>query len=492
MRTATSILATASLLLAAPLALAPACAQQPAPRAASSEQTLRDLVRVMNGGNPDSLRAFVRDRFVIQGEGVPTAEERAERLGRIHGFLGEVAVRSVGSAGAARATALVQSTRTESWRRITIFLDSAATGRIARVGLAPASDPAAPTRRLSDAEIVEQLRAYVERMAKRDVFSGAVLLARDGKPLYRAAFGEANKDFGVRNAADTKFNLGSMNKMFTAVSIMQLAEAGKLSLKDTLGKFLPAGSMRPEVLQKVRIEHLLTHTSGLGSYFTPEWDGLSRARFRTVDDWMPLVKDERLQFEPGTRWSYSNTGMLVLGKVIEAASGEDYFDYVRRHVYAPAGMVNSDAYELDRVNRNLAVGYEREETPKGVEWRNNIFAHVIRGGPAGGGYSTVDDLTRFAVALQSGKLVGRESVKLLTTPKPELSSPDYGYGFQIEENGRVVGHSGGFLGINSELDIYLGDGYTLAVMSNYGGGAQPIVEKTRALLLAGRPQTASR
>src|SRR3712207_169167 len=119
----------------------------------------------------------------------------------------------------------------------------------------------------------------------------------------------------VRNTLDTKFNLGSMNKMFTAVAIMQLVEAGKLSLDDTLGKFVREGAMRPDVLSKVRVKHLLTHTSGLGSYFTPEWDAQSRARYRSVDDWMRLVKDETLQFEPGARWEYSNTGMLVLGKV---------------------------------------------------------------------------------------------------------------------------------------------------------------------------------
>jgi CubicO group peptidase (beta-lactamase class C family) len=111
---------------------------------------------------------------------------------------------------------------------------------------------------------------------------------------------------------------------------------------------------------------------------------------------MALVKPESLAFEPGTKWSCNNTGMLVLGKVIEVASGQDYFAYVREHVYQPAGMINSDAYGLDRVNHNLAVGYEPEETPRGVEYRNNIFQHVIRGGPAGGGYSTVDNLTRFA------------------------------------------------------------------------------------------------
>ena len=145
--------------------------------------------------------------------------------------------------------------------------------------------------------------------------------------------------------------------------------------------------------------------------------------------------------------------------------------------------------ELDRVLRD----YEREgEDANGPIYRNNIFEHVIRGGPAGGGYSTVGDLTRFAEALKAGKLVSQASVRTLTTPKPELSSPAYGFGFVIDEGGRIVGHSGGFNGINSQLDIYVGEDYTLAVMSNYGGGAQPIVDKARSLLLAGPPRTAAK
>ena len=465
-------------------------AQQPA--AGAGERTLRELVRLMNQGDRAALTAFVADRFVTAGPNAIPTEERVARLARLHGIFGDLTIRSVDAARGAEIAALVQSTRTEVWRRLTVFYDDAATPRILRVGLGPAQAPDAPTRRLTDAQLVEQLRAYVERLASRDVFSGTVLLARAGKPLYRAAFGEANKDFGVRNTVSTKFNLGSMNKMFTAVAVLQLVEAGKLSLDDTLGKFLREGVMRPDVLATVRIKHLLSHTSGLGSYFTPEWDRQSRARYRSVDDWMALVKDESLAFAPGTRWSYSNTGMLVLGKVLEVASGKDYFDYIRERIAKPAGMTDTDAYELDRVNRNLAVGYEREETARGVEYRNNIFAHVIRGGPAGGGYSTVDDLTRFAGALKDGRLVTAQSMRLLTTPKPELGSPDYGFGFGIEERGRVVGHSGGFPGINSQLDIYLGEDYTLAVMSNYGGGAQPIIERARALLFAGRPMTASR
>jgi CubicO group peptidase (beta-lactamase class C family) len=481
-----------TLIFLAAVHVLPATAQQPTSTAtASAEQTVRALVRVMNAGDGAALRGFVDQRFVNDGPNAVPAAERVNRLQRLASIFGTMTIRSVDASRPNESSAIVQSGRTEAWRRLTVFFDNGTPPRILRVGVAPAPSPDAPTRRLTDAEVVEQLKAYVERMASRDVFSGAVLLAKAGKPLYRAAFGEANKDFGVRNTIDTKFNIGSMNKMFTAVAVMQLVEAGKLTLDDTLGKFLRAGAMHPDVLSKVRIKHLLTHTSGLGSFFSPEWDGQSRARYRSVDDWMGLVKDDSLQFEPGTRWSYSNTGMLVLGKVIEIASGQDYFDYVRDRIAKPAGMTNTDAYELDRVNRNLAVGYEAQQTPRGVEYRNNIFMHVIRGGPAGGGYSTVEDLTRFADALKGGKLVNAEGFRQLTTPKPELSSPQYGYGFGIEMGGKIVGHSGGFPGINSQLDIYLGEDYTLAVMSNYGGGAQPIVEKARTLLLAGR-QTASR
>jgi CubicO group peptidase (beta-lactamase class C family) len=485
------ILALVALALAsAVLPVTTASAQQPS---TSGEQMFRDLIRVMNAGDGVALRRFVDERFVNEGQGGVPPEQRVERLGGLRAQFGELTVRSVDASKPSEVTGLVEAPRTETWRRMTLFVNDGQPARILRVGFAPASAPDAPTRRPSDAELVAQLKGYVERLASRDAFSGTVLLAKKGVPLYQAAFGEANKDFGVKNTIDTKFNLGSMNKMFTAVAVMQLVEAGKLSLDDTLGKFLPAGAMKPEVLSKVRVKHLLSHTSGLGSYFTEAWDRQSRALWRSVDDWMGLVKDESLQFEPGTRWAYSNTGMLVLGKVIEKASGQDYFAYVRDHVAKPAGMTNTDAYELDRVNRNLAVGYEREgEDANGPIYRNNLFMHVIRGGPAGGGYSTVADLTRFAEALESGKLVSAAGVRTLTTPKPELASPEYGFGFGVEAGGRVVGHSGGFPGINSQLDIYVGEDYTLAVMSNYGDGAQPIADKVRSLMLAGQARTAAR
>ena len=483
----------AALIGAPPVAAQQGTAPVPA-RETPASRRLAELVTAINSGDSATVARFVGAAFVLRPGAGPSTEERVERLLAMYGRTGGFDIRRVDSPRAGEASAVVQAKRAEAWRTLLVTVDSAAPHRIVRVGVDIARDPAspAPTRRLTDAEVAAQLRAYVEQLARRDAFSETVLLAREGKPLYSVAVGEANKDFGAPNRLATKFNLGSMNKMFTAVAVAQLAEAGKLSFDDSLGKFLPAGSMRPEVLEADPGEHLLSHTSGLGSYFTPAWDSASRTLYRSVDDWMTLVGRDSLQFEPGTRWAYSNTGMLVLGKVIERASGQDYFAYVREHVYKPAGMTSSDSYDLDRVNRNLAVGYERRFTPGGEEWSNNVFAHVIRGGPAGGGYSTVEDLTRFAEALKAGRLVGKRYVELLSTAKPELKSDGYGYGFGIDEGGRTFGHNGGFLGINSDLTIFREGGYTLAVMSNYGGGAQPVVQRARELLLAGRAATAAR
>ncbi|HEU0173189.1 MAG TPA: serine hydrolase domain-containing protein [Blastocatellia bacterium] len=199
---------------------------------------------------------------------------------------------------------------------------------------------------------------------------------------------------------------------------------------------------------------------------------------------MRLAQDETLAFEPGTGWSYSNSGFLILGKVIEVVTRRNYYDYVRGNIYQPAGMVNTDCYELDRVNPNLAVGYEREYFSDGLPYKNNLFRHVIRGGPAGGGYSTVEDLLKFDNALRSSKLVAREYVELLLSSKPELTSPEYGFGFIVDQRRKIAGHSGGFPGVSSTLLIFLDTEHTAVVLSNYSGGAQPVSEKIRELVLA--------
>src|SRR5262245_43940222 len=186
-----------------------------------------DLLRAMNARDTVALRRFVDEHFMTSGPGVPTPEVRVGRLLALRTNLGALEFQRADTGGPNEYVALVQNPRTEEWSRFAMVFEETANPRIRGLRVSPTPGPDAPVALLSDADIVAQIKGYVERLASRDAFSGTVLLAKAGKPLYRAAFGEANKDFGVRNTVDTKFNLGSMNKMFTAVSVLQLAERGK-------------------------------------------------------------------------------------------------------------------------------------------------------------------------------------------------------------------------------------------------------------------------
>ena len=471
-------------ILLAPLLLALAtpgvAAQQPAAPNGPAVDRVTELVRTIGAGDPNAARGFVQQAYGPAFLARDPFDVHVGFLLQMHDRTRGMEIERIEEASPTRAVTLVRQSLTGQRVRLSVEVEPDAPHRIVNIGLRPVPSEAA-ARRLSDDEVVHELDAFVKQLGDADAFSGAVLLAKDGEVLYTKAYGMANKDFNAPNRVDTKFNLGSMNKMFTSVAIAQLVERGKLSYEDPLSKFLP-GFPTAEDAKKIKIKHLLTHTSGLGSYFNQKFQKSSRALFRTVSDLMKLVKNEKLQFEPGTKWAYSNTGMLVLGAVIEKATGQDYFEYIRENVYRPAGMTSSDSYELDRVNPNLAVGYEKQFTTSGVTFRNNIFDHVLRGGPAGGGYSTVEDLLKFDMALRSGVLVNAESRRALLSAKPQIGSPGYGYGFIIQNGGEIVGHSGGFTGINSNLDMFLESGYTAVVMSNYSQGAQPVVEKIRELL----------
>jgi CubicO group peptidase (beta-lactamase class C family) len=448
-----------------------------------AERRAREFAGLIDSGNRAELRKYAKENFAPNFLNVPM-EQHLGFLSSVHDFTRGVEFHSVQDGKPGEATVLLRAKLTGQWLALFVRVEPEAPHRISGIGLRAPRPPAAaqPAKRLTDEQIAQEMKTFVKKLGDADVFSGTVLLAKDGVPIFKAAYGEANKDFNAPNRIDTKFNLGSMNKMFTAVAIAQLVERGKLSFDDPLSKFVPDFPDK-ESAEKIKIKHLLTHTAGLGGYFSKKWDESSRALYRTVDDMMKMVAaDEKLQFEPGTKWQYSNTGMLVLGKVIEKVSGQSYYDYVRENITRPAGMANTDCYELDKVNTNLAVGYDKQITDSGVTFTNNIFMHVLRGGPQGGGYSTVEDLLKFDQALRSNKLVGAEYVKLLLSPKPELNSPNYGYGFQVDSGSQIAGHGGGFPGINSNLDMFLGTGWTAIVMSNYSRGAQPVQLKMRELV----------
>jgi CubicO group peptidase (beta-lactamase class C family) len=467
------------------LALAlPVLAQQATNPAA---QRAADLVRLIESGKRAEMQKYVKENYAPEFLARASVDDHLSFMLSQQDQMRGVEVLSIKETSATSVEARLKSKLTGSQVALIVRTEANAPNRISGIGLRRARpEPGTqPTKKLTEAEMAKELDAFVQKLADADLFSGAVLLAKDGKTIYQKAVGIANKDFNAPNKIDTKFNLGSMNKMFTAVAIAQLVERGKLSFDDPLSKFLPDFPDK-ESAEKIKIKQILTHTAGLGGYFSQKFQEASRDRFRTVDDMMKLAKEEKILFEPGSRWQYSNTGFLVLGAVIEKVSGQSYYDFVWENIYKPAGMINSDCYELDRVNTNLAVGYEKEYTDKGIEFRNNIFMHVLRGGPQGGGYSTVEDLLKFDVALRSGKLLGKDYVKLLLSPKPELKSPDYGYGFQIDNENQIAGHGGGFPGINSNLDMFLSNGFTAVVMSNYGRGASPVSDKIRELALSGK------
>jgi CubicO group peptidase (beta-lactamase class C family) len=381
--------------------------------------------------------------------------------------------------------ALVQANLTESWFQASIAVAAQPPHAVASMGIRRASNPS-PVK-VSEAEALKVLEAYVKKLVAADAFSGTVLVAKNGKPVFANAYGMANYAYRVSNRLDTKFNLGSMNKMFTAVAICQLAEQGKLAFTDPIGKHL-TDYPNKTVAEKVTIHHLLTHTSGIGDYFNDKFMEASRDKFRSIKDYFPLFVDKPLEFEPGARFRYSNAGFMVLGAVVQKVSGKDYFEYVREHIYKPAGMINTDAYELDRDIPNLAYGYTAEGLGDNFEdgaRRNNLFMHVIKGGPAGGGYSTVEDLLRFDIALRQNKLLSAAQRDILISGKVDAMGAKYAYGFMESTiNGkRIVGHGGGFPGINSQLDIYLDNGYTVAVMSNYDPpAAQNVSGKLREML----------
>ncbi len=447
----------------------------------AAERQGRAFIAALSTGDRAKVRSFVEANFAGEMLGMPM-EQHLNFASNHYDMSRGYEVVSVQEAAPNGTTLLLKNKLTGLYAAMFFAVEDKAPFKIKGIGGRPPKAPAAADRTLDNAAISEELKGFLKRLADADVFSGAVLLAKDGVPVYKAVYGTANKDYGVPNKIDTKFNLGSMNKMFTGVAIAQLVEKGKLSFDDPLSKFIP-DFPDAESAKKIQIKHLLTHTAGLGGYFSKRYQDMSRANLRTVDDMMALAKqDERLQFEPGSKWQYSNTGMLVLGKIIEIASGQNYFDYVRENIYKPAGMINTDAYELDKVNPNLAVGYHKQFTDTGIAWSNNVFQHVMRGGPQGGGYSTVEDLLRFDQALRSGKLVSTAMVKVLTTPKPELNSPNYGYGFGVNTAAGTAGHSGGFPGINSNLNMYLNSGWTAIVMSNYSQAAGPVVAKMDSLI----------
>src|ERR1700694_920171 len=311
---------------------------------------------------------------------------------------------------------------------------------------------------ISETALVRRLSSSVDSLARAGQFAGVAVLAKNGVPVFQRAYGMADRERSVANNLETAFNLGSINKVFTQIAILQLGAAGKLNLDSTLAAYWPDYPNKA-VANKITIRQLMRHTSGIGGNIFASPAGGTRNDVRTLKDYLGLFVNEPPQFAPGTSNAYSNAGYVVLGLLIERLSGQDYYTYVRDHIFEPAGMTRTGSFFVDSLPLNTAIGYTTgtENAPPGAPFHRNTQELPGRGSSAGGGYSTAQDLLKFLKALREHRIP---------------NGPPAGLG--------IAGGSGG---INGVVEASLPGGYDLVVLANIDApAAERVARMTREWL----------
>jgi D-alanyl-D-alanine carboxypeptidase len=350
--------------------------------------------------------------------------------------------------------------------------------------LLSASQPA-PAQSAMDSALAAKAEELIAPAVAADQFSGAVLVARDGVPVFRRAFGLADREWGIPNTADTKFRIGSITKQFTATAILQLAEAAKLLVDDPMSKYYPDA---PPAWNTITIRHLLTHTSGIPSFtgIPHFFDGQARLD-RTPAEIIELTRDKPLEFAPGSKYSYDNTGYVILGYIIEKLSGERYADYIQHHIFEPLGMKSSGYDVSDAIIPKRAAGYSRDKD----QYINAGFISMTEPYAAGALYATVDDMLAWDQALYSAKILTPASLQAMFTDYGH----GYGFGWVIDTlyGHRRLLHAGGVNGFITRFDRYPEDNLTVVVFSNEDSAAAAearIADGLAAIYLKIRPRTA--
>jgi CubicO group peptidase (beta-lactamase class C family) len=445
-----------SLLLVAfflGLALAEAAPELPSTPAG---KVLAGYLDAVNSGNKDKLETFIKAHR-------PDRPDALDRMLDLRWNVGGFDVYSIESSQPLDIKAvLIEREGTGRYNRMSVSVrdgDQALITNITLMVIPPPAGAPVPTR-LTQQAAVAAWEAEIDKAASAGKFSGVWLWAKDGKTITSGARGKADREKGIDNTLKTKFRIGSMNKMFTAVATLQLVERGKLSLDDTLGKVLP-DYPNTNVASKVKIRHLLSHTGGTGDIFGPEFE-THRLELKTLQDYVKLYGERDLKFEPGTKWEYSNYGFLLLGVLIEKISGKSYYDYVAENIYKVAGMTDSGSEPESVEVPNRSKGYMRDQ----FELVSNEPTLPWRGTSAGGGYTTATDLMKFAGALMSNKLLKADTLAEAT--RPQFTTGDYGFGFQVgrPDEVRNYGHGGGAPGMNGILRVYPESNQSVIVLCN--------------------------
>lgn len=289
------------------------------------------------------------------------------------------------------------------------------------------------------------------------IFSGSVLIARCENILISKGYGMANLEHDVLNTPQTKFRLGSITKQFTAMAILMLQEQGQLNVQDSVCDYMPSC---PEAWQPITIHHLLTHSSGIPNFTDfPDFDEMMAS---TVSGTINTFRDKPLRFAPGTKFSYSNSGYIVLGLIIEQSAGNPFYGaYVRENIFQPLNMMSTGYDQNSRVLSDRASGYVRMDpnTLRNADYLDMSVPHA-----AGALYSTVEDLYLWDRALYTESLVSQSSLNMMFTPDKD----EYGYGWLISEmlNRKVTAHNGGINGFATSIARFVDDDVVIIVLSN--------------------------
>jgi CubicO group peptidase (beta-lactamase class C family) len=454
------IRAMASLLFAVALPL-PLVAQTPLPDTPAAKR-LAGWLEAFNSGDRGKITAFWQANDPDRVKLVDGALEFREMTG---GFT----IKKVEECGETKCVALMQEKKSDQFGRATMEVQPNPPFLVKDFSVRAMDTPAEfALPRMTEKEVVAATLTKAEQASAADEFSGAVIVAKNGKPIFSGAYGMADRAKKIPNTLETKFRIGSMNKMFTATATMQLVQEGKIEFEKPFGTYL-ADYPNKEMASSVTIHQLLTHTGGTGDIFGPDFEK-NRLELKTLQDYVKLYGVRGVKFPPGTKWEYSNYGFLLLGVIVQRVSGQDYYDYVREHIFKPAGMGSTDSLPEDVAVANRSVGYMKEDPSKG--WQPNTETLPYRGTSAGGGYSTVGDLLAFANALESYRLLDEKYTNLLVAGKVETPGGNgrkYAYGFMesVSPDGvTCFGHGGGAPGMNGQLTICKGSRYTVAVLAN--------------------------
>ena len=311
-------------------------------------------------------------------------------------------------------------------------------------------------------DLVVRMQQIIANYVDDKSFMGTVLVVKDGHTLIDQGYGSADLEWSIPNSPSTKFRLGSITKQFTAVSILFLQERGKLNIDDPVSKYIPDA---PAAWSKITVYNVLTHTSGI-----PSFTGFSDYRSTEWKDTNPAelvarFRDKPLDFEPGTKFNYSNSGYILLGYLIEKISGQKYGDFLQQNIFTPLGMKDTGIDSNAAILPQRAQGYRR--SPHGIEHDGYISMTIPFS--AGALYSTTGDLLRWEEGLFGGKVLKPESLTRMTTP----FKSDYGFGVFIRhaDGHRLITHGGGIEGFNTSLNYYPDDKLTVIVLGNLTGGA---------------------